>query len=702
MTTSFITTNTIGAGIQFTFAASGNSLVVLQNVTLGSTNGAAISPAGFSDLEISVLGTMVGSSQITLGPNCSFTLGKTGTFLSFGATMSLAGLYLNGASGSTQIDGTFSAPESIGLLTAGGNQAIFVTGSITAASAVYLQSNGLAGDVLVNSGQIQSTTAGDIANNTFFNNAIFVEGPNARITNLVGGSISATGSEANGVRAYATSTGLVLTNHGTITSVNSAAVDLVSLGFGGTASLINTGVVKGGTQSFNGLGSAGTFTILNSGQLTGSVVLGLGNDQFDGRGGRIDGNWSGFAGNDRYDGRGASLITGQILGGLGNDTLLGGDGDETIYGEDNLDTLIGGGGDDQLFGGFNSDYLVGGEGNDGLEGGADFDDMSGGAGDDTLQGNDGGMIGYGGAGNDGLFVDTFATANFVAGYGGSGDDYFQGGLIRDNIYGGRDDDEIYSGDGDDFVFGGAGDDTLDAFDGLDTVYGGAGDDLIVNVAGASQLFGGRGHDSLSGNGDADFLDGGADDDTLDGGSGADTLFGDTGNDQINGGSENDQIDGGTGADVLQGGGGGDRVNGGTGDDDLMGEAGNDTMSAGAGDDTLTGGQGRDSLTGGTGADHFALTVLSDTGILASTRDILTDFQTQVDRFDLSAPDANSGLAGNQAFTYIAGAVFGNVAGQLRYSATTGLMEGDVNGDGLADFVVEFQNLTALVGADLVL
>lgn len=201
---------------------------------------------------------------------------------------------------------------------------------------------------------------------------------------------------------------------------------------------------------------------------------------------------------------------------------------------------------------------------------------------------------------------------------------------------------------------------------------------------------------------ADRMDGGAEDDTLDGGTGIDMLQGASGDDQIFGGSESDQIDGGTGADLMMGGTGSDRILGAAGNDDLLGEGGNDTLSSGAGDDTLTGGQGRDSLTGGTGADHFVLVLLSDTGILASTRDIITDFQSRVDRFDLSALDANSALAGNQAFTFIGGAAFGNQAGQLRHSATTGLMEGDLNGDSLADFAVEFQNLTALVAADLIL
>ena len=80
MAVTYITTNTFGAGNQFAFAAAGNALVVLQGVTLGSTTGTAISTA-FSDVEVTVLGTMVSTTQISLTAGSSFTLGETGTYL---------------------------------------------------------------------------------------------------------------------------------------------------------------------------------------------------------------------------------------------------------------------------------------------------------------------------------------------------------------------------------------------------------------------------------------------------------------------------------------------------------------------------------------------------------------------------------------------------------------------------------------------
>jgi serralysin len=54
---------------------------------------------------------------------------------------------------------------------------------------------------------------------------------------------------------------------------------------------------------------------------------------------------------------------------------------------------------------------------------------------------------------------------------------------------------------------------------------------------------------------------------------------------------------------------------------------------------------------------------------------------------VSAIDANSIAAGNQAFTFIGAGAFTNVAGQLGYVAiASGVrVRGDLNGDSIADF-----------------
>ena len=135
MTTSFITTNTIGAGAQFTFTAAGNALVVLPNVTLGSTSGSVINFAGFSDVEIAVLGTLVSSAQVTMLADSSFTVGAGATFVSFEVASLNAGLFASFANSLVQIDGTLSAPEAIGILSMRGGNTVNVIDPILPSAA---------------------------------------------------------------------------------------------------------------------------------------------------------------------------------------------------------------------------------------------------------------------------------------------------------------------------------------------------------------------------------------------------------------------------------------------------------------------------------------------------------------------------------------------------------------------------------------
>ena len=81
------------------------------------------------------------------------------------------------------------------------------------------------------------------------------------------------------------------------------------------------------------------------------------------------------------------------------------------------------------------------------------------------------------------------------------------------------------------------------------------------------------------------------------------------------------------------------------------------MYGGAGKDTLLGGAGRDVLNGG-GADGFADTflysALTDSGVTKATRNLIQQFEDGMDKIDLSGLDANTGAAGDQAFTYLNG------------------------------------------------
>jgi hypothetical protein len=87
-------------------------------------------------------------------------------------------------------------------------------------------------------------------------------------------------------------------------------------------------------------------------------------------------------------------------GGIGFDSLTGGNLNDTLNGGADSDKVDGGGGNDVLRGAGDSDKLIGGAGNDSLFGGAGNDKLLGGVGRDLLKGGGGRDKLVGGPGKD--------------------------------------------------------------------------------------------------------------------------------------------------------------------------------------------------------------------------------------------------------------------------------------------------------------
>ncbi len=273
-------------------------------------------------------------------------------------------------------------------------------------------------------------------------------------------------------------------------------------------------------------------------------------------------------------------------------------------------------------------------------------------------------------------------------------------------------------------------------DGNDALQGDDGDNIVDLLAGDDFFFADDGDDSVLGNTGDDTLQGGPDNDTLNGGPGADELDGGDGIDTADYGDalgrvlvdlQNDvrgagfarffdegaaagdtfisieNVIGSDFADNLRGDANDNVLEGGAVSDRLYGRAGDDTLDGGTGVDALYGNLGADVMTGGPDlrGDRFIYFSMNETGVGAGNRDIITDFQTGLDRIEIRRFDADTTQGGRQGFDFVADAAFTNTAGELRYEQTGGntIVQGDVNGDGLADFEIELTGIINLVEGD---
>lgn len=271
------------------------------------------------------------------------------------------------------------------------------------------------------------------------------------------------------------------------------------------------------------------------------------------------------------------VANGQYVNLLGeNDSLAGGDGQDTGLGGAGNDTLLGGAGDDSLDGGTGNDLVDGGERNDVILGGAGLDNLSGGLGNDTFR------------------VALPSEAH----------------LLAETIAGGADTDRL--------EVRGPGTVSLAAaqISGVEVL---ALTDVTALLTGA-QL---SAFDSVLGTGFAETLilaaPGVAD---LTGATviGIDEIRGTAGNDRVTltDVAERQFVDGRAGNDVLTGG---------LGADTIWGGDGGDVIQGGAGHDLIVAGQGADRVLGGVGNDLFRFQGVSDISGLAERVDGGVDIDT---------------------------------------------------------------------------
>jgi Ca2+-binding RTX toxin-like protein len=377
----------------------------------------------------------------------------------------------------------------------------------------------------------------------------------------------------------------------------------------------------------------------------------------------------------------ANSLNNVLYAGVGDNVLNGSTGTDTVsyaYGVTgttgvtvNLSSTTaqatGGSGIDTLI---SIENLAGSNFNDSLTGNSAVNVLDGGTGIDTMTGGDG---------SDSYYVrdvgDIVSETNAIASTGGTDTvySYLSSYTLGTNVENGRILASVAANlTGNSLanvLYAGTGNNVLNGVSGVDTVsYQYATAAVSVSLATTvAQVTGGSGSDTLQ---NIDNLTGSNFHDTLIGDGNANTLSGLALNDYLNGG------------------------------------AGNDALLGGDGTDLLIGGLGKDLLTGGTGNDTFDFNALNETGLTSATWDVISDFVHGTDKIDLATLDANTALAGDQAFTapVLGGTFSGAFAspGDLYFDTTAHVLYGNTDSDAAAEFAIELTGVTALATADFFL
>ncbi len=294
-----------------------------------------------------------------------------------------------------------------------------------------------------------------------------------------------------------------------------------------------------------------------------------------------------------------------------------------------------------------------------------------------------------GDGNDVYIADIGAgdANDYDVVKGGNGNDRFEVDTVASDYYGDAGNDTFYSWGSDNYFNGGSSTDTISYQ--LQDNYSsqrGKGVDINLGKQWASTMSGHK--ETLI-----------SIENAIGTNKGHDDITGSEGRNILNGLGGNDKISGLGGNDDLYGGAGNDDLYGGNGDDDLVGASGDDDLVGGAGADYLIGGAGFDFLSGGAGADVFDFDLASDSAV-GSRRDVISDFRSsENDVVDLRSIDANELVGGNQNFSPIGGSAFHGKAGELQFK--NGLISGDTDGDGRADFQIKMNGVTKMHAYDFI-
>ncbi|OAP34548.1 hypothetical protein AU381_24800 [Sinorhizobium glycinis] len=622
-----------------------NQWLLAEGATL-AVNGSAFNAIGDADHRvIQINGQVIADASgdgVTLGNPDDVSQAKQNT-VTIGKTGSIAAddTGVEFYASSSQLNNHGQIAAAYGLYGSGTNTQIVNTGSIAAMhTGIYVDGSG-----------------------TNIENYGVVSGSQSAAVVLIGGNANVVNEGMLSSKAM-TSTMLLLggsnfvANGGVISNPNYTAVRFDSSA-GVSNELQNSGLIRSGGANVSAIsGGDGVELVYNSGRIEGAVVLGAGDDLYDGRGGEITGEVAGGLGDDTYVVDDASIALVETAAGgfdtvrstvsfaLGSEieilTLIG-SGNTDGIGNELTNSLTGNAGDNRLYGE---------EGDDLLEGGRGADRLSGGEGTDLAT--------YAHAASR-VVVDL--TKGTASGGEAEGDTLISieqliGSGYDDTLVGNAAANSLRGWNGNDTLEGRGGADTLTGDDGLDTAsYAASAAAVTVNLTANTASGGDATGDVLY---DIENLTGSAFNDALTGSAAANVLKGGNGNDTLEGRGGADVLNGGAGIDTARyaasaagvtvnlatnTASGGDAA----GDqfvaiENLLGSAFNDVLTGSAAANVLKGGNGNDTLEGRGGADLLDGGAGIDTASYAASAAAVT--------VNLTANTASGGDAAGDKFAGI--------------------------------------------------
>ncbi|MCP5072844.1 MAG: calcium-binding protein [Rhodobacteraceae bacterium] len=427
-----------------------------------TTSGDGINGAsGVLGVTINVFGGIYASERgIFLNSDSGASSGNGSHYILVGSTgivnagnFGFSGIFLVGSANDVQNDGYISGKDDGVLFSnyqSNGFSRLTNSGVLTCASGSGVNFFGT--DVstqtglLTNSGSITSLNIG--AEFSFTDATVLNTGD---ITSISGYGISVTGGVSD------------ITNIGTITGANGVFHD-----GGETFSLINRGAIASwdGPDGYSVYAlSAANVLIENSGTLDGDVFTSNTADTVI-NSGQVFGSVELNDGDDFYDGTGGGTASEGVSGGSGNDTFYVDENSTQIYGGSDTDTV-----NARVDFALNSDVE-----NLNLLGNADIDGHGNG-GTNVLTGNSGDNV-----------LNGFGSADTL--YGEAGDDKVNGGNGIDNLFGGDGDDKLRGQKGADVLKADAGNDSISGGEGNDNLFGGDDNDILKGGMGRDKLYGG--------------------------------------------------------------------------------------------------------------------------------------------------------------------------------------------------------------------